>query len=79
MFEGLTYPIEIILKPDAKRRLPDDMAAAGKIYLVEPVQRGVTFMRVCANPTGYGRHTTVPVQSLDLCASFAQLSGGQLT
>lgn len=71
MFRDHSFPVEIVLKPGPAGTLPADMAASGRVYLVENAAPGQPFLRVCAHPDGYGRHTTVPACALDLKATMA--------
>lgn len=71
MLPNVQFPVEIVLKPEYKRQLPHSMAGAGHIYLVEQIQPGLNFMRICANPNGDGEHTTVNTDALNLRASMA--------
>ena len=71
MFEGITFPTEIVLKSDAKANLPHGMAAADHIYLVENIRPGTNFMRICAAPDGNGEHTTIHTTAMNLKATMA--------
>lgn len=66
MFENVRFPAEIVLKPDAKARLPHGMANAEHIYLAENIRPGSTFMRICADSNGDGIHTTVETGAMNL-------------
>lgn len=71
MFLNMNYPAEIILKPDAKRFLPNGMSAAERIYLVEAMRPGQNFLRICTNPDGRGLHTTIRPNDVNLKATAA--------